>query len=63
MRETLLDIALVVGILGSSAVITQLFARTMYLTCWRCHTLNARRRIQCRKCGANLRSEAQPGRN
>jgi formate dehydrogenase maturation protein FdhE len=55
MHQTLLDIALAVGILGASAVITQLFARAMYLTCSRCQTLNARRRIQCRKCGATLR--------
>ena len=56
MRQTLLNIALVVGILGVSAVVTQLFARAMYLTCSQCHTLNARRRSQCRKCGANLRA-------
>ncbi len=61
MRQTLLDIALVVGILGGSAAITQLFARTMYITCSACHTLNARRRIQCRKCGAPLRSEPGSG--
>ena len=52
---TLLNIALVVGILGVSAVVTQLFARAMYITCSQCHTLNARRRTQCRKCGATLR--------
>jgi len=56
MRQTLLNIALAVGILGLSAVVTQLFARAMYLTCPRCHTLNARRRTQCRKCGAALRA-------
>jgi ribosomal protein L40E len=55
MRQTLLNIALVVGIMGFSAVVTQLFARAMYLTCPQCHTLNARRRSQCRKCGTNLR--------
>jgi uncharacterized paraquat-inducible protein A len=55
MDETLLGIALVVGILGSSALVTHLFARAMYLTCPSCHTLNARRRSQCRRCGANLR--------
>ena len=56
MRQTLLNIALGVGILGFSAVVTQIFARAMYLTCSECHTLNARRRSQCRKCGANLRA-------
>ena len=55
MRQTLLNIALGVGILGFSAVVTQLFARVMYVTCSQCHTLNARRRSECRKCGANLR--------
>jgi ribosomal protein L40E len=56
MRQTLLDIALVVGILGFSAVATQLFARAMYLACSQCHTLNARRRSHCRKCGVILRA-------
>ena len=56
MRQTLLNIALVVGILGFSALVTQLFARAMYLRCSQCHTLNARRRSQCRKCGASLRA-------
>jgi len=54
MRDALLSIALVVGILGLSAIITQIFARAMYLTCRQCQTLNARRRSQCRKCGAKL---------
>ena len=55
MGHTLLGIALVGGILGFSAIVTQLFARAMYLTCSQCHTLNARRRSGCRKCGAQLR--------
>jgi len=55
MRQTLLNIAFAVGILGFSAVVTQLFARAMYLTCPHCHTLNARRRSQCRRCSAELR--------
>ncbi len=54
MGQTLLNIAVAVGILGASAVATQLFARAMYRTCSNCRTLNARRRSQCRKCGANL---------
>lgn len=51
MRETLLDVALVIAILGGSALITHLFARAMYTACPNCHTLNARRRIRCRHCG------------
>ncbi len=53
--ETLLSIALVIGILGLSALLTHLFARAMYITCPVCHTLNARRRRQCRKCGGKIR--------
>ncbi len=48
------SVALAVAILGGSAIITHLFARAMYLTCPRCGTLNARRRVQCRKCGWEL---------
>lgn len=55
MGETLLGIALVVAILGVSAVLTHLFARAMYITCPQCHALNARRRTQCRKCGRKIR--------
>lgn len=55
MHSTLVSIALVVAILGGSAIITHLFARAMYLTCARCGTLNARRRVQCRSCGWELR--------
>lgn len=55
MGSTLLQIMLVVAILAVSAVVTNLFARAMYITCVRCHTLNARRRIICRSCGENLR--------
>jgi ribosomal protein L40E len=57
MGETLLSIALVIAILGFSAIVTHLFARAMYITCPHCHTLNARRRVQCRKCGTKLRDE------
>ncbi len=60
MGETLLSILLVVAILGFSAVVTQLCARAMYLTCPACHTLNARRRVHCRNCGAELRKAAIP---
>jgi len=54
MRSTLLQIMLVVAILGVSAVVTNLFARAMYITCLKCGTLNARRRIVCRSCGEKL---------
>ncbi|MBZ5545845.1 MAG: hypothetical protein LAO07_19565 [Acidobacteriia bacterium] len=60
MRETLLDVALVIAILGGSAVITHLFARAMYVTCPRCRTLNARRRTQCRNCGNPLPTRTAP---
>jgi len=55
MKETLLNVALALAILGGSALITHLFARAMYITCPKCRTLNARRRMQCRKCGWELR--------
>jgi ribosomal protein L40E len=58
MKETLLNVALVVAILGASAIVTHLFARAMYVTCGACGTLNARRRGHCRKCGQSLRSDA-----
>ena len=51
MGETLLNWALLVGILGASALLTELFARKMYYRCKGCGTLNAKRRTQCRKCG------------
>ncbi len=57
MGETLLSIALVIAILGASAIATHLFARAMYITCPHCRTLNARRRVQCRSCGRKLRNE------
>jgi ribosomal protein L40E len=60
MGETLQQILLVVGILGASAVITNLFARAMYITCSKCGTLNARRRTACRNCGEHLRPGQSP---
>ena len=54
MWETLLSVALLVGILGASAVLTELFVRKMYYRCKNCATLNAKRRSQCRKCGQAL---------
>ena len=55
MRNTLLQIALLIAILGVSAILTQLFARAMYRTCSNCGTLNARRRKRCRHCDEELR--------
>jgi len=55
MKSMLLEIALFVAILGASALITNVFARAMYITCAKCGTLNARRRAVCRNCGENLR--------
>ena len=55
MKETLLSILVLVGILVVSAVVTNWFARTMYYRCAACGTLNAKRRAQCRSCGAGLK--------
>jgi len=54
MWETLLSVLVVAGILGVSAVATQLLARAMYNRCLSCHTLNARRRERCRSCDEPL---------
>ena len=58
--STLLQIALIVAILGGSALVTNLFARAMYITCAKCGTLNARRRTACRSCGDALRQKNSP---
>ncbi len=50
MKGTILNVALVVAILGASAIVIHLFARAMYVTCGACGTLNARRRKHCRSC-------------
>jgi hypothetical protein len=55
MSSTLESFLLLVAILAASALMTHFFARAMYLTCPRCRTLNARRRVQCRNCGWELR--------
>ena len=55
VRDTLLQIALMIAILAVSAVLTRIVARAMYITCARCSTLNARRRVHCRRCGEHLR--------
>jgi ribosomal protein S27E len=54
------SVALAIAILGGSAIITQLFARAMYLRCPKCGTLNARRRVHCRNCGWELRQPVGP---
>jgi hypothetical protein len=54
LKETLLNIGLAVGILGGSYVIMHFFARAMYVRCYACGTLNARRRSVCRQCGDGL---------
>ena len=54
MWDTLLGLAVLVGILGLSAVFTEWFARRMYYRCRKCATLNAKRRAQCRRCREKL---------
>jgi len=54
LKDTLLSILVLVGILLVSAVITNWFARTMYNRCAACGTLNARRRTHCRSCGKEV---------
>jgi hypothetical protein len=55
MKETLLNVAIAVAILVGSYAIMHFFAQAMYVRCASCHTLNARRRVQCRSCSADLR--------
>ena len=55
MRDTLLGIIVLGGILVVSAVITNLFARRMYNRCVGCGTLNAKRRTNCRACNTEIR--------
>jgi len=50
-----LNAAVLIAILGGSAIITGWFTRTMYLRCAACGTLNARRRQECRSCNTTLR--------
>jgi len=54
LKDTLLSILVLVGILFVSAVITNWFARTMYNRCGSCGTLNAKRRTHCRSCGKEI---------
>ena len=55
MADLLINAAVLVGILGLSAVLTELFARKMYNRCPQCGALNAKRRAQCRRCQTPLR--------
>ena len=50
--ETVLSLALLAAILVVCALLTNWFANAMYRRCPACGTLNARRRTQCRQCGA-----------
>lgn len=54
MKDTLLSLLVLVGILVASAVVTEWFARKMYRRCAACATLNAKRRTHCRSCGAQI---------
>jgi hypothetical protein len=56
LKDTLLSVAVLLVILVASALITNWFAAAMYIRCAGCGTLNAKRRVQCRTCQANLRS-------
>jgi hypothetical protein len=58
LRDTLLSLLALAGILLVSALITEWFARTMYNRCAACGTLNARRRTHCRACGKQLKDAA-----
>ena len=55
MKDTLLSIFVLFGILLVSALITNWFARTMYNRCAACGTLNAKRRTHCRSCGTEMK--------
>ena len=54
MLDTVLNISLLILILGTSAWATNAYARGMYNRCDGCGTLNAKRRAQCRICGAEI---------
>ena len=54
MRDALLSVAVLGGILVLSAFITNWFARKMYNRCAECGTLNARRRTHCRACNREI---------
>ncbi|HEX8353780.1 MAG TPA: hypothetical protein VF611_12820 [Pyrinomonadaceae bacterium] len=54
MKDALLSVLVLAGILVASALITNWFARTMYNRCAPCGTLNAKRRTHCRSCGTEM---------
>ena len=54
MKDALLSVAVLGGILVVSAFITNWFARTMYNRCGECGTLNAKRRTHCRACNTEI---------
>ena len=54
LKDTLLNIGLALLILVGSYVLMHFFARAMYVRCFACGTLNARRRSVCRNCGGGL---------
>jgi hypothetical protein len=55
LKDTLLAVAVLGGILVLSALITNWFARKMYNRCGDCGTLNAKRRTNCRACNVEIR--------
>jgi uncharacterized OB-fold protein len=55
LKDTLLAIAVLGGILVVSAFITNWFARHMYNRCADCGTLNAKRRSHCRACNIEIK--------
>jgi len=54
LKDALLNVAVLGGILVVSAFITNWFARTMYIRCPECGTLNAKRRTHCRACNTEI---------
>jgi hypothetical protein len=50
VADFLINAALLVAILGSSALLTNAFTRRMYYKCSNCGSLNAKRRTHCRVC-------------
>lgn len=48
--DFLLNLALVVFVLGSGWVATQLYVKNAYYKCSVCGNLNAKRRSECRVC-------------
>lgn len=51
MLDFLANAALLLLILGTSALATKAYANAMYNKCPACSSLNAKRRSECRICG------------